>query len=153
MSGQDTSLSSRSWCQEKVKLLTTFCMTFNKTFVDDAPCWRVMQLASAVLDKKALRNSFVYYNNSDLWLISNLVVQKIDCGLELRNLARQNLISLGITYTVSKDDEVSWVLILVIFSKRLYGLAYRLFHIVLNNLLTFPLDQEIAIVLAHFLID
>jgi len=112
-----------------------------------------MQLASAVLDKKALRNSFVYYNNSDLWLISNLVVQKIDCGLELRNLARQNLISLGITHTVSKDDEVSWVLILVIFSKRLYGLAYRLFHIVLNNLLTFPLDQEIAIVLAHFLID
>jgi hypothetical protein len=49
-------------------------MTFNKTFVDDAPCWRVMQLASAVLDEKALRNSFVYYNNSDLWLISNLVV-------------------------------------------------------------------------------
>ena len=153
MSWQHTTLSCRCWCQEKIKLLTSLRMTFYQTFVDDATWWRIMQLASAVLNKETLRNSFVHYHHSYFWLSCNLVVQKIYCCLKLRNLARQYLIALSITYTVSKDYEVSWKLILMVFSKWLDCLTYRLLHVVLNNLLTFLLDQEIAVVLAHLLID
>jgi len=72
-----------------------------------------------IFDKEALRNSLVHYNDSDLWFGRNLVVKQIDCGFELWNLTCKDLITLGITNTISENDEVSWVLIVVMRGKDL----------------------------------
>lgn len=63
------------------------------------------------------------------------------------------MVTLSITNSVSVDNKVSWVLALVVLCELLDGLKNRVPHVVLNNLLAFLLDQEVAVVLRHFSVE
>jgi len=63
------------------------------------------------------------------------------------------LITLSITDTVSVDDEVGRELTVVVFGEGFDRLFDGILHVVLNDLLTFLLDEVVTVVLTHVLVD
>jgi len=109
-------------------------------------------LAILAHDEESLADSFVHNDHGDFWLGSGLVVKLADGVLELRNLFPQHLVTLGITNTIAVNHEVGWVS-LVFLAEGLDRFAKELIHLVFDNLLTFPLDDVVAVVLTHLRVD
>lgn len=63
------------------------------------------------------------------------------------------MITLSITDTVSVDDEVGRELTVVVFGEGFDRLFDGILHVVLNDLLTFLLDEVVTVVLTHVLVD
>jgi len=63
------------------------------------------------------------------------------------------LITLSITDPVSVDDEVGRELTVVVFGEGFDRLFDGILHVVLNDLLTFLLDEVVTVVLTHVLVD
>ena len=153
VSWKHTSLIWGSWRQEKVKFLTIIWVTFNQVFVNDAAAWWVFQTTFLILNKESLGNSFVDYDNCDFRSHVKFVVRWIDSLLKLCNLFWQDLVALSVTNTISVYDEICWKLLFMIRGKCLNCLQDWSFHVSLDNLLSFLLNEMIAIILTHFLID
>ena len=102
-----------------------------------------------VKHEEALSDPLVHDDECDLWVRSRLVVELIDGLLELWDLFRKAEVALSITQTISIDDEVSWVFSGVLLSKDLDGILDRIFHLSLDDLLSFLLDDELRVVLTH----
>ena len=96
-----------------------------------------------VKHEEALSDPLVHDDECDLWVRSRLVVELIDGLLELWDLFRKAEVALSITQTISIDDEVSWVFSGVLLSKDLDGILDRIFHLSLDDLLSFLLDDEL----------
>lgn len=60
---------------------------------------------------------------------------------------------MSITDTVSVDDEVGRELTVVVFGEGFDRFFDGILHVVLNDLLTFLLDEVVTVVLTHFLVD
>lgn len=114
MSRQDTSLSSELWNKIEVIILV-IGIVLNNIGVDDATRWWVYQLSISIFNEESLCDSLVHNNNSDVWSCATLVVDIIDSLLELLNFVLDNLLSHGISNTISEDDEVLWLLIILRF--------------------------------------
>lgn len=119
VSWQNTSLVRRSRCQEKVKLLGPTSMFLNKTLIDDAARRRIEKSALIVLNKEALRDSLIHYDDCDSRFLSCLVVEKVDSCLKLGNFSSKNLVTLCITNSISVNDDICGELILVVNCKGL----------------------------------
>ena len=63
------------------------------------------------------------------------------------------MITLSITDPVSVDDEVGRELTVVVFGEGFDRLFDGILHVVLNDLLTFLLDEVVTVVLTHVLVD
>lgn len=101
-----------------------------------------------VKHEEALSDPLVHDDECDLWVL-HLVVELIDGLLELWNLFRKAEVTLSITQTISIDDEISRVFSSVLRSKDLNGILDRIFHLRLDDLLSFLLDDELRVVLTH----
>lgn len=108
MSGENTTLSCVCWCQIEIEDAIFIRTVFlNKFFVDDAAAWWVNK-SLALFYKEALGNTLVNNDYSDSGLLGNLVIKVAYNSLQLGNLVRQDLLTHGITNTVSIDYKVSW---------------------------------------------
>jgi len=153
MRWKNTTLVCWRWSEEKVELFAFRTLVFNQTFVNDATAWRVLESTLRISNKEALWNSLVDNNDTYFRLLSCLVVQLVDSSFKLRDFSGENLVTLGITDSISEDDEGCWEFTFVILCESRDRFFNQLLHVVLNNLLTFLLNQVSAVVLAHFLVD
>ena len=129
-------------------------MFFNQCFVDDAAWIRVTELASSfIFDKEALGDTLVHHYYCDFGFVGGLVVHVVDGSFELRDLVRQNLVSLGIADTVSVDNDVGGVFFFMVLRESSNRSHHSLFHLGLHNLFTLLLDNVLRVVLTHLFID
>ncbi len=106
-----------------------------------------------IRDEESLRNALINDDHSEFWFQTSWVLL-CDRSLKLRNLRFKHLTALGITNTVSVDDEIGGRESLgIILDKGSDGLRDGLPHTLLHNLLTFPLNQVLTVVLGHFLVN
>lgn len=125
-----------------------------KATVNDAAAWRVYRPAILLVHhEEALIDPFVDENHSNLWLLSHFVVERLDCLLELLNLESENLLTLGITNTVTVDDQVCGELTLVVFSEALKSLLKFFLELVFDNFVALLLDNVVRVVLRHVIVD
>lgn len=106
-----------------------------------------------ILNEESLRDPLVHHDHSYIWFCGRLVIKQVDSSFKLGNLTSKHLITLGITHTVSVDDDISWELVLVVNRESPDSLTDRLLHVVLHDLLALPLNQIITVVLTHLLVD
>lgn len=149
--GQYATLSSSGGCHEEVKVLVTVVM-LDESVIDDASRGRINQLSRLILNKEALSDSLVHNNKGHLRISFCLVVEVLDDSLELRDLLVENLLSHGITNTISEYDEVLGELTIMIFSEQLNSISDTLLHFILDNLLTLFLNNVIRVVLGQLFI-
>lgn len=125
-----------------------------KATVNDAAAGRVHRPASLLVHhEEALIDPFVDENHSNLWLCGHLVVESLDCLLELLDFESKNLLTLGITNTVTVDDQVCGELTLVVFSEALKSLLEFFLELVFDNFLALLLDNVVRVVLGHVFVD
>lgn len=93
--------------QEEVEALVVV-LVLNELAVDDTTGLRVAGLAVSVLDEHSLVDSLVDHNKSDGWH-RELVVEWLDCFLELGDLLGDDLVSHLLSDTVSVDDDLRGV--------------------------------------------
>lgn len=153
MGRQDTALGCGRGGQEKVELLAFRTLVFHETSVDDAAAWRILGTTLAVEQEEPLRDSFVDHHYRDLGCDCRLVVELVDGSFELRDFRLQNLVSHRVADAVSVDDKVGWELASMVLRERVDCLANGALHVVLHDLLSFLLNQEVAVVLTHFSVD
>jgi hypothetical protein len=106
-----------------------------------------------IFNEKALGDPLVHHYDRDVGFLGHLVVEQIDRSLKLRNLWSEDLIALGITDTISVDDDISREFTLVMLRERLDSQTDWLLHVVLDNLLSLFLDQIVTVVLAHLFVN
>ena len=147
---QDTPLVSRSWRHEEIKdfVFSTGTRLLNESTVDDAAIGRIHETALLVFHEEALGDPLVHDDQCDLWVL-HLVVELVDSLLELRNLPAEAEVTLCITQAISIDDEVGRVVSTVLRSKDFNGILDAFLHLSLDDLLSFLLDNELRVVLAH----
>jgi hypothetical protein len=144
MSWQNATLSGSRRCHKEVKLLVAVSvLRLNQFLVDNAAAWKILELSVLVFHEKSLRNSFVDNNNSNLWLNSDFVVQGVDSRLKLGNFFIEDLITHSITYPISVYDKVGREFTFVILCKRPYSILNYLFHLVLDDFLSFFLVKMV----------
>lgn len=155
MSWQNTALCGVCRSHEEVKNLArvVFSITFNQSLVDNASRWRISQPALLIFHEESLSDAFVDNNNRNLRFWSSFVVQLVDCTFKLWNFSWKHLVTHSITYTISIDDEICRKLVLVFVSEHLDCFLQSLFHVLLDNFLTFFLDNMFRIVLAHLFVS
>jgi len=87
-------------------------------------------------------------------LVGSFVVDFGDNFSELRNFLLENLLSHGITNTVSVDDEVVWVELLgVLVGVRVESGLKSSSKLLVDDLLSSSLDNLVGEVLTHLLVD
>jgi len=111
-------------------------------------------LSSIVLDEESLSDALVHHNKSDFRRVLALVVDLIEHFLELGDLLSDDLISHGITDTISVDDVVCWQKVpSMLFCKGSDSFLEGFLHLVLNNFLTLPLNKIFRVILTHLFVD
>lgn len=140
--------------QEEVKQTTRFftSIVLNQSLVNDASRRWVPQTAIVVLHEEPLRDALVDDNNRDLGHRGCLVVNLVDCSLELRDLSGKHLVTHSVTDTVTVQDEVCWELLLVELGKHVDRIFQCILHLALHDLLAFLLDDVFRIVLTQLLV-
>ena len=149
----DASLGRRGWCHVKVELLVAFVLVHDQLRVNDTACWWISQPTLTIFDEEALVDPLIGNDKSDFW---HLVVDSVGlCNrfLELGHLSIEDLLPLSITNPISINDEVSWELSTILLLEGSNSILESLFHLRLNNLLASFLDQILAVILTHWLID
>ena len=71
--------------------------------------------------EETLADALVDHNDRDFGLLLCLVVEVLNCLLELGNFLVQNLFALRISHTVSVDDKVGRIFIAVMLGEFLNG--------------------------------
>ena len=99
VSWQDAALVGRSRSHEEIIgfAVGVVARSLDESLVDDATIGWVDQATALILDKEALCDPLVHDNESDLGLRFCLVVELVNCLLELRNLLGKAEITLSIT--------------------------------------------------------
>lgn len=113
----------------------------NEPAIDNAARRWVHKVTPAVLDKEALRDTLVHYNESDLGWCSQAILHVLKRLSELLNLLVDDLSSHGVANTVAEDDEVSGQLAVVLLREDVDGLFQRIGHLTLHNLLALGLHD------------
>jgi len=101
-----------------------------------------------VFDEEALDDPLVHDNERDLWCLC-LVVELLNGRLELRDLLGEAKITLSIAKTISVDEEVGWVLPLVLRGKVFDSKLDSTLHRSLDDFLALLLDDVLRVVLTH----
>lgn len=137
VSWKHTTLVGRSWGHEEVEGLFFIVATFlDQSLVNDATVGWVHEATTLVLDKEALCDSLVDDNERDLRRSSSLVLVHVaDGSLELWDLFCEANVSLGVSKSISVDEEVGWEFSLVLGGKDVDGVLDGVDHIFLNDLL------------------
>jgi len=113
MSGSDTSLCSLLRDKVEIESLVGF-LFFNQVGVDDRTAWRVLnRLSISGLDEHSLRDSLVYYNQSDTRSLGDFIVERNQRILELLNLSINYILSHGLPDSISVDDDSTWLLSII----------------------------------------
>lgn len=153
MSGEDTALVSELRNQKEVILHVTIS-ALDHLRVHNAAGRRVNELTVVPFNEEPLGDPLVDNDDCQLRLLGCLVVDFIDCFLELGNLFLENLLSHGITNTISVDDEVIRVEFLRVSVRiRLESLLEGILEFVANDLLSSLLNNLVTEVLTHLLVD
>ena len=106
------------WRDEEVEGLEPFriahlafasrATVLNEVLVDDATArWIVQSTCRLIFQEESLVDSLVDYNESDLWSSSILWIELAYGLFELRDLYTDDCVTLGITDSITEDDEVS----------------------------------------------
>ena len=79
----------------------------HEALVDDAAArWIVEPTCSFIFQEEALVDSLVHHYESDLWSLSVLWVKLTYRFLELRDFNPDHCVALGVTHSITEDDEV-----------------------------------------------
>ena len=105
-----------------------------------------------IFDEEPLRDPLVDHDNSDGWLGCGRVVQLLNSLLKLRYLSLEDLVSHSIADTISVDYEVCRELTVVVAGEDLDCIFYGIFHLILHDLLTLLLNQEVRVVLTKLFV-
>ena len=100
--------------EEEIKFFVRLQRLLNQVAVDDAAAWWIAEAVVAVENEERLNNPLVHNQESDLRASRCLVVDLVESGLELNDLPINNLGTLSCTHTVSEDDDVRRVAVLVV---------------------------------------
>jgi hypothetical protein len=107
--------------QVKIELLRSL-VVLDELLVDDASWLRVLSLTVPSSNKHSLVDSLVDDDQSDWRNTRNLVVERLECLLELTNLLVNNLASHLSSDTIPVDNNLGWLLPLVVVLEGLDGL-------------------------------
>lgn len=151
MSWCNTALSSLLWNHEEVKA-EIGVIILNKNRVDNR-AWRwILDLLSFLGEHEhPLVDSLVDDNKSHRRL-TKLVVRVLENLLELRDFLIYDLISHALSNTVSVNDDLVWkssVSSLITVKCLLHGLV----ELLLNDFLTFALDDDVRVVLGEKIVS
>lgn len=159
MGGKDAALVSTGGRHEEIELLSVTVLivvrgtgSLDEGAIDDATGGRVLQVALSVLDEEALRDALVHHDEGDARLLT-VTVNLREHLLELGDLRGDNLVSHGITNTVSVDDEVGGQVRLVSLLEGLDGSLEGVAHLTTHNFLTLRLHDELGEVLGQLGVD
>ena len=143
VSGQDATLIGRSRSHEEIigSAFTLVSTALDESLVDDATIGWVHQATILVFDKEALCDPLVHDDKIDRRLCFCLVVELVDCLLELGNLLGEADITLSVTKSISVDHKVGWELPFVLRSKDFDGFLDCILHRSLDDLLSLLLHQ------------
>lgn len=153
--GENTALGGRGRRDEEVEALGGTCITarvLDQPLINDATRGGILKTFNS-FDEESLRDAFVHHDQSDLRGFVNLVVHLGESLLELVDLLAYNLVTHCVANSISVDNVVGWEITVVTFCESFNGLLESILHLGLNNLLTFPLDEVLGVVLAHLRID
>lgn len=159
MGGQDTTLVSTSGGHEEIELLSVAVLvvvrgasSLDKGAIDDATGGRVLKVASLVLYEEALRDSLVHNDEGNARLLT-VAIDFHEHLLELSDLRGDDLVSHGITDTISVDDKVSGKVRLVSLLEGLDGSLEGVTHLSTHDFLTLRLHNELGEVLGELGVD
>lgn len=94
--------------KEEVEALVVLTV-LNEVGVDDTTWWWVLNgLAISALDEHSLVDSLVDNHESDGRDASQLVVNRFESFLELRDFLQNNLVSHSFSNSISVDDDLAW---------------------------------------------
>jgi len=82
---------------------------FNQRLVHDTARWGVAESSIGFLDKKTLGDTFVNHHYGNGWGAISGVVEVLNHSLELGDFRSKHLFSHGVAYTITVNDEVSWL--------------------------------------------
>ena len=114
VSGTHATLCTSDGNEEEIKFFVRLQRLLNQVAVDDAAAWWIAEAVVAVENEERLNNPLVHNQESDLRASRCLVVDLVESGLELNDLTINNLGTLSCTHTVSEDDDVRRVAVLVV---------------------------------------
>ena len=147
MRGTHASLCTSDRNEEEIKFLVRLQGLLNEVAVDDATAWWIAEAVVAVENEERLNNPLVDDQKSDLRSGRCLVVDLVEGGLELDDFTIDNLGTLSCTHTVSEDDDISRVAILVVLVEHVDGRLDTLLDLSLHDLLTLLLHDKVRVVL------
>lgn len=152
MRRQNTALISCGWHKVEIELSRLF-MWVDQPFVNDA-AWRwVAWGASIILDEEALVDSFVDHDDDD-FRKGLILVKSFYTLLKLRHFVCKNLSSLGVTHSISIDDDCSWELVTIVMWETSESFTEWLLDFILfNDFLALSLHKVVRVVLWHLFID
>ena len=155
MSWLDASLSGCGWSHVEIKFLISLFISHHKSTINDAPTWRISELPLGIFHKESLIDSFVHNNECDLRQLVYDSVRFGDSFLKLWDFPVKDLLSLGITNSISVYDEIGWkhAFVILLTLEGVDSTLEGLLHLSLNYLLAFFLNQILAVVLTHTLVD
>ena len=128
--------------------------SLGKTTINDATRRRVHRLFPIIKHEEALVDALVHEHHCHLRLHGSLVGHELfNRLLELGQLELNDLVTLGITNTVTVDDEVCGEHATVVLSENFHGIVETVVKAVFHHLVALLLDNVVRIVLTHVLVD
>lgn len=153
VSGKDAALSRTRRHHEEVECFGLIAV-LDKPTIDDTARRRVDELTTAlILDEEALGDALVYDNKADLRRLSSFIVQLTEGLTELFDLLSDDLLTLGITDTITVDDQMGREHAVVVLGKDLNRLLQTFFHLSLDDFLALRLHNVLRVVLTHLFVS
>ena len=142
MGGSDTTLCGLLWYQEEVKALVVV-LVLHKLAVDDTTRLWVWGFSIAVLNEHSLVDPFVDHDKGDGWHWK-LVVERLNCLLELGDFLGNDLVSHLLSHSVSVDDDFGRLHSLVVVCILPDGVHQTSIKVFFDNFLILFLDNDVG---------
>ena len=119
--GTHASLSASDRNEEEIEFFVRLLRLLNQVAVDDAAAGWVAEAVVAVENEERLNNPLVDDQKSDLGAGGRLVVDLVEGGLELDDFTINDLGALSSTHTISENDDVRRVAVVVFGTEHVDG--------------------------------
>jgi len=131
MNWGDTSLSGLLWNQIEVELISSI-VVLDELGVNNTSWLRILSFSISTCNKHSLVDSFVHNDQSDWRWSTDLVVERFESFFELANFLLNNLVSHLSTDTIPVDNNLGWLLSIVVVGELFDSLDQATIKILLD---------------------